>query len=84
MGNNWKDMIFPCCKKNIPAPLDSVAIAICSCGMEYLPRVIIDYNEMISIITGWRDVVNGKAHIICNKGENHFVADLVGRGLKFT
>lgn len=41
----WKKMIFPCCKKNIPAPLDGVALVTCSCGKIYLPATIIEYNE---------------------------------------
>ena len=81
--NNWKDMVFPCCKKNLPASLDGVAIATCSCGMQYLPKVIADYNEMLNIIIGWRSVVNDKAQIICKEGEGTFVANLIRRGVRF-
>ena len=75
-------MIFPCCKVELPASLDGVEVATCACGQLFLPSVIIEYNEMRDIIRGWRDVVNGKALIKCEPGEEHFVADLVRRGIQ--
>lgn len=41
-------MIWPCCKKTLPAPLDGVAMAYCTkCKMEFTSEQIIEYNEMI-------------------------------------
>ncbi len=39
-----EDMIFPCCRKKLPAPLDGVELAICSCGQEWKPATIIIFN----------------------------------------
>lgn len=76
-------MIFPCCKTELSASLEGVSFVTCKCGQSFTPNVIIEYNEMMTIITDWRDVVNGKAHIVAEPGEGKFVADLVLRGLKF-
>jgi len=76
-------MIYPCCKKELPAPLNGTAAVTCPCGQKYLPDVIIDYNEMVEILKGWRDAVNGKASIKAEPGEGLFIADLCQRGLKF-
>lgn len=44
---NLKDkMVFPCCKKELPAPLDGVALVTCSCGKKFLPSAIIEYNKI--------------------------------------
>lgn len=76
---------FPCCKdKLLPAPLDGVAMATCPCGLSYDPRVITAYNEMVDIITDWRDVINGKAVIRAEEGQEYFIANLLGRGLRYT
>ena len=77
-------MVYPCCKKELPAPLDGVASVTCPCGQTYLPKVILDYNEMIAILKGWRAVVTGKAFIKAEPGEGPFVADLCRRGSRFT
>ena len=77
-------MRYPCCNKELPAPLDGVALVTCPCGQTYLPQVIVDYNEMVEILKGWRDVVNGKALIKAEPGEGPFISDLCRRGLKFT
>ena len=77
-------MIFPCCGEKLPAPLGGVELATCACGQSFLPKVITDYNEMMEIIAGWRDVTNGKARIIAEPGEEKFIADLMRRGLVFT
>ena len=41
----WKTMVFPCCKKKLPAPLTGVALVTCSCGKKFLPNTIIEYNN---------------------------------------
>lgn len=79
-----KNLLFPCCKIDLPAPLDGVALATCVCGLSYLPNTIIEWNDMRSIITGWRDVISKeKAQIICVKGEELFIAELIRQGLKY-
>ena len=78
----WTDMIFPCCKISIPAPLDGVAEIQCRCGAQFPPKVIKDYNELVDQIKGWRDIVNGKALIKPEPGETSFVTDLMRRGRK--
>ena len=40
-------------------------------------------EDVIDIVKGWRSVVNGKAQIICNSGEEKFIADLVRKGVAF-
>jgi len=40
--NMEHSMIFPCCKKELPAPLDGVELATCPCGQSYKPSVIIE------------------------------------------
>lgn len=40
-----KEMVFPCCKKPLPAPLSGVALVTCSCGKNYLPNEIIEFNK---------------------------------------
>lgn len=40
----WQDMVFPCCNKRLPAPLDLVDTVICSCGKSFSPKDIINYN----------------------------------------
>ena len=82
------EMVGPCCKKLLPASVESMERVICSCGESYSPQVIYEYNkmlsehnEMLSILRGWRDVVNGKALIKCADGEGPFVADLCRRGI---
>lgn len=42
-----EEMIFPCCKKRLPASLNGVGLAICSCGKKFLPGAIIEYNKNI-------------------------------------
>lgn len=77
-------MIFPCCKQELPVPLGGVEKVTClRCNQSYLPSIIIDYNEMVDVITDWRDVTNGKAQIIAEPGEASFIAELMRRGLKF-
>ena len=80
--NQKCEMIFPCCKKELPAPLEGVALATCACGQSFLPSVITEYNEMLDVLIGWRDVVNGKAYIKVEPGEEKFVGDLVRKGLE--
>ena len=76
-------MIFPCCKKELPAPLDLMPEKIwCPCGQSYLPSVVIEFNEMIDIIKDWGRVVSGKALIKAEPGEEKFIANLIRRGLK--
>lgn len=75
-------MIYPCCKKDLSAPLDGPALVTCPCGQAYLPEVISTYNEMIDIIIGWRDVLNGKAQVKAEPGEGPFIADLMRRGIE--
>lgn len=80
-----EEMVFPCCKEKLPASLDKVELATCSCGQSFSPKVIIDYNEMVYIITGWRDVINGKARLKAETSEDaKFISNLMLRGLKFT
>jgi hypothetical protein len=81
---NTDDWTFPCCKDQLlPESLYGVAMATCPCGLSYDPKVIIAYNEMVKIITDWRDVVNGKALIRAEVGQEHFIAELCRRGLKY-
>lgn len=75
-------LIFPCCKTELPAPLDGVERVICTCSLVYTPQTIRDWNDMYEIIKSWRDVVNGKAQIICEKGEEKFIANLIRKGIK--
>lgn len=79
-------MIFPCCKKELPAALDLKPEKIwCSCGQSYLLSVIIEYNEMRNIIIGWRDVnINENIQMVCKNGGEKVVVDLLRRGNKFT
>jgi hypothetical protein len=78
-------LIFPCCKTELPEALGGVEEVICSCGQVYnSPQIIIEYNEMREIITDWRDVLNGKALVKAEPGQEHFIADLMRRGLKYT
>jgi hypothetical protein len=81
MKENWT---FPCCKDAVlPAPLDGVAAATCPCGLSYDPKVIIAYNEMVDIITDWRDAVNGKVCMMAESGEDVFLVDLIRRSIKY-
>ncbi len=40
-----KEMVFPCCEERLPAPLNGVALATCSCGKQFTPTAIIRYNK---------------------------------------
>jgi len=80
----WRNWVFPCCKKPLPAHLGGVELATCSCGQSFLPSILIEYNEMRDIITDWRDIVaNGKAQIIAKPGEEKFIASVIRNGNKF-
>ncbi len=48
--SSWEEMIFPCCKKQLPAPLDGVAAVDCPCGNSYKPEVIIEFNRLLDIV----------------------------------
>lgn len=81
MKDSWT---FPCCKDVVlPASLDGVAMATCPCGLSYVPKVIIEYNEMVDIITDWRNAVNDKVHMIAITGEEKFLVDLIERSIKY-
>ena len=84
--SSFDNMVFPCCKKPLPAPLDGVAKVQCPCGNQYIPSVIEAFNQMVDIIKGWRGVTNGKAFVKAEPGQAHFIATLMGAGndhLKF-
>lgn len=48
MTNEEKIRIIPCCKNELPAPIEGVASITCGdCGAVYTPEEIEEYNEMI-------------------------------------
>ncbi len=52
-----QNMIWPCCKTELPAPLEGVAKATCPCGQSYIPEVIVQYNRMLAVINGWEAMI---------------------------
>jgi len=47
-------MIYPCCKKPLPAPLDGVESVICPCGIKHKSLDIIEFNRK------YEDLINRK------------------------
>jgi len=46
-------MKFPCCNAELPAPLNGVAKAKCSCGTWYDPKDLIQYNKILTEVKRW-------------------------------
>jgi len=43
---DWVNMVFPCCGKRLPAPLEKVALVTCTnCKRVFTPKVIIKFNR---------------------------------------
>lgn len=72
-------MIYPCCKKELPASLDGVSWVKCPCGQTYIPQVLLEYNNIRDALLDWQRAVNYDAHIIANKGKVNWLADLITR-----
>lgn len=84
-GRDCGKIIFPCCKTLIPAPLDGVELATCKCGKTYTPEILKEYSEMQEIIIDWNSIIaQGKAFIKAEKGQEHFISDLIRRGMKYS
>lgn len=78
--SSFEQMVFPCCKKPLPAPLDGTASVQCPCGNTYLPYIINEFNQLVDVVRGWRSVFIGKALIKPEPNQVDFVSSLVKAG----
>ena len=78
-------MIMPCCKGEVPAPLDGVAKVTCDCGQVFdNPHIIEEWNEMRTTLGKWVVIAREKAVIQAAPGQSSFIFQTIKESVTLT